>query len=202
MKTSLIPPAKLFLAFSLAAILLCGLIYATMQQTFRRMADMIPVQWAEDAAATLARGQMPDTLRSSAKVDLAESLSPYLIYLNDEAQPINSTAALNGKEPVPPRGVFETARRNGRFRVTWQPRPGVRSATCIIHFTGQNSGFVAAGHSLRETERDIEGIGQLIFAGWIFLEAALLLLFAAMAFWSVKEERRGRASSEPLPHLT
>ncbi|MGO8698873.1 MAG: hypothetical protein ACLQVY_14255 [Limisphaerales bacterium] len=188
-------PAKLFLVFSLSATLLCGLIYATMQQTFRRMADIIPVQWAEDAAAALARGEMPGTLKSSAKVDLGESLSPYLIYLNDAAQPITSTAVLNGQEPVPPKGVFATARRNGRFRVTWQPRPGVRSATCIIHFTGKNSGFVAAGHSLRETERNIGGIGHLIFAGWAFLEAALLVPLAATAFWPAKEK-------EPLPRGT
>jgi len=195
MNKSLILPAKLFLAFSVSATLLCGLIYATIQQTFRRMADMIPVQWAEDAAATLARGQMPDTLKTSANVDLAESLSPFLIYLNDEAQPIHSTAVLNGQEPVPPKGVFETARRNGRFRVTWQPRPSVRCATCIIHFTGKNSGFVVAGHSLRETERNIEGIGHLIFAGWVFLEAALLVLLAATAFWPMKEKA-------PLPRGT
>jgi hypothetical protein len=188
MSKSLILPAKLFLVFSLFATLLCGLVYGAIQQTFRRMADMIPVRWAEDAAAALARGQMPDTLKSSAKVDLAESLSPYLIYLDNEAQPIHSTAVLNDQEPVPPKGVFETARRKGRFRVTWQPQPGVRGATCIIHFTGKNSGFAVAGHSLRETERDIEGIGQLIFAGWIFLEAALLVLLAATAFWPLKEK--------------
>ena len=68
---------KLFVPLSVSVTLLCGLIYATMQQTFRRMADMVPVQWAEDAAATLARGQMPDSSKSAAKVDLAESLSPY-----------------------------------------------------------------------------------------------------------------------------
>jgi hypothetical protein len=183
MRKTLILPATLFLVFSLGATCLCGLIYLTMQQTFRRGADMIPVQWAEEAAADLARGQTPVALKSPAKVDLAESLSPYLIYLDDEAKRINSMAELAGKEPVPPKGVFETARQRGRFRVTWQPHNGVRSATCIIHFSGQRSGFVVAGHSLRETEKDIEGIGQLIFAGWLFLEAGALALAGMAAFW-------------------
>jgi hypothetical protein len=187
MSKLLMMPVKLFLVFSLAATFLCGLIYLTMQQTFRRAADMIPVPWAEDAAAILARGQVPDALKSPAKVDLAESLSPYLICLNDNAQLINSMASLGGKEPVPPKGVFETARRKGRFRVTWQPQHGVRSATCIIHFSGKTSGFVLAGHSLRETERDIEGIGQLIFGSWLCLEVGLLMLLGATAFWRANE---------------
>jgi hypothetical protein len=197
MKKSLFSALKLFVPLSVSVTLLCGLIYATMQQTFRRMADMVPVQWAEDAAATLARGQMPDSSKSAAKVDLAESLSPFLIFLDDDAQPIRSTAILDGKEPVPPKGVFETARRNGRSRVTWQPRPGARLATCIIHFTGKGSGFVMAGQSLRETERDIAGIGQLIFVGWISLEVVLLVLVGAMALWRGKEEQGNCVSMQP-----
>ena len=50
---------------------------------------------------------------------------------------------------------------------------------------------------LRETERDIAGIGQLIFVGWISLEVVLLVLVGAMARWSGKEEQGNCVSMQP-----
>ena len=40
--------------------------------------------------------------------------------------------------------------RRGEDRLTWQPEPGVRSATVVVHYQGAQAGFVMAGRSLRE----------------------------------------------------
>ena len=114
MNKLLMLPLKVFLGFSLAATFLCGLIYLTMQQTFRRSADMIPVSRAEDAASSL--GARANAGRFEIRQgSTCQSLSPYLIYLNDRAQLIASTALLGGKSQHRPKECLTPRGKMGGF---------------------------------------------------------------------------------------
>lgn len=161
---------NLFL-IALALTLLCGLMYVTAQQVLRQSANDPQIQLAEDAAAALAEDKAPPELQEKAaafaKIDMRQTLAPFLIRYDDDRQPISSTVELNGKTPVPPAGVFEFARTHGENRLTWQPERGVRNATVLVHYSGHKSGFVLAGRSLREVETRVPALGRLILAGWI-----------------------------------
>jgi len=164
----------------------CGLIYLAAQQVLRASANDAPTQLAEDAVASLKAGQMPEALKTGAKVDMERSLSPFLIYLDEKGQVVAATAELNGKTPVPPAGVLGAAREHGVDRITWSPARGARSATCVIAFDAAKPGFVVAGKSLRETQAHIGMIGNLIFMGWAVSMAAL---FVAVAGGALLAER-------------
>ncbi len=169
---------RLFLTVTAASTLLCGLLYVTAQQLLRHSANDPQVQMAEDAAAALARGETPEPLRNrgaaAGQIDMARSLAPYLIDFDDALRPLASTVQLDGHIPVPPAGVFASAKARGENRLTWQPRRGVRSAVVVVPYAGLHPGYVLAGRSLRETERRVDQLGQLLRAGWAGLMVALL----------------------------
>jgi len=100
------------------------------------------------------------------KIDIAKSLAPYIIIFDATGKPIASSAQLNGQTPTIPSGVFDSVRQSGEVRITWQPQSNVRSAIVVTEFRGSNSGFVLAGRSLREAEKRIDGIGQIVLVGW------------------------------------
>ena len=175
---------RVFLPPAVILTLLCGIIYLSAQQVLRQSANDIPQQMADDAAFDLSTGRLPEALKADAKVDMAESLSPYLMYFDEQCHVVASSAQLDGKTPVPPAGVFEAARANGKNRLTWRPRRGVRGAICVVHFAGAKSGFVVAGHSLSETQAHIQKIGQLIFAGWFASQVILFGILTALLLFS------------------
>jgi hypothetical protein len=168
--------------------LLCLIIYVAVQQTLRQTANDPQIQMAEDAAVLLARGETPTALALQSpgadKIDMAESLAPFLMSFNEEGKPISSNVQLDGKVPAPPAGVFAHARTHGQNWVTWQPRPGVRNATVIIHHGGLRPGFVLAGRSLREVEARVSNIGRLIAAAWAVSVCGVLAVFLALSFLS------------------
>lgn len=174
---NLICATKHLINTALTLSLLCGLIYVTAQQVLRQSANDPQIQMAQDAAAALAEGKEEPSLQATggtlAQIDLEHSLAPFMITFDNNLKPITSTAELNGKTPVPPAGVFEFARAHGENRFSWQPRRGVRAATVLVHYSGQKSGFVLAGRSLREVETRVPAIGSLILAGWLASMVAL-----------------------------
>lgn len=143
-------------------IMLCGLVYAVAEQELRSNADDPQIQMAEDTAARLNAGAPVATVAQSEPVDLSRSVAPYLIVFDDHGQPLASTAALAGKTPTLPPGVFDSVRTRGEDRLTWQPAPGVRSAIVVTRY---RQGFVLAGRSLRlveERETNVEGAIALL----------------------------------------
>lgn len=157
---------------------LCGLLYVVAQQGLRHGADDPQIQMAEDIAGKLRTGQQLQSVLTTDKVDIANSLAPYVILFDTTGKPVASSAQLNGQMPTIPPGVFEYVRQNGEDRFTWQPQAGVRSAVVVTKFTGVNSGFVLAGRSLREVEKREDNTMMLILFSWI----ALLFITAAVAF--------------------
>ncbi len=135
-------------------------------QDIRLGANDLQIQMAEDAATKLANGQSVQSVVPAEKVDIAKSLAPYIIVFDASGKPVASSAQLGGQTPTIPSGVLDAVRRSGEDRITWQPQSGVRSAVVVTRFSGSNSGFVLAGRSLREAEKRIDGIGQIVLVGW------------------------------------
>lgn len=157
---------------------LSGLLYASVQQDLRQSANDPQIQMAEDTAAKLADGQQVQNVVPAEKVDIANSLAPYIIVFDATGKPIASSVQLNGQTPTIPSGVFDYVRQNGEDRITWQPQSGVRSAIVVTQFKGPNSGFVLAGRSLREVEIREDDIMHLILLGWIAILIVTLLATA------------------------
>ncbi len=167
---------KTWLVAVVVITLILGIVYATAQQILRMSANDPQIQIAQDAAAALTNGESPDEILPYGEVDIATSLSPYIVIFDDSGKAITGSGVLHGELPSMPLGVLENARRYGENRVTWQPEPSVRSATVITRYGGDEPGYVMAGRSLREVESRIDRLGQMIGLGWFFT------LFASLAF--------------------
>ena len=77
---------KFWLPLAAVITLFCGLIYATVQQSYRMDANDPQIQMAEDTARALESGQPASSLVPSGKVDIAQSLAPYLIIYDTNGQ--------------------------------------------------------------------------------------------------------------------
>jgi hypothetical protein len=149
--------------------LICGFVYSEVQQDFRQSANDPQIQMAEDAAALIARGTQPNF--GADPVEISESLAPYMMIFDSNGNLTQSTATLDGHAPKLPNGVLDWARRNGEDRISWQPRPGVRSALVVVPVKGGAGGFVAVGRSMREVEKRIAFAMQGAVAAWVILLA-------------------------------
>jgi hypothetical protein len=172
----LLQTLKLWLPLAAAVTLLCGVIYIAVQQDLRLGANEIPLQLAEDAAAALAGQQPAASVVPAAKVDIAQSLAPYLIVFDPNGSPLVSNATLHGSIPPVPSGVFDYTRQNGEDRITYMPESGVRSAAVVVAVSDGQGGFVFAGRSLREVESRIDLLTAQIAGGWLVTLAATLVL--------------------------
>jgi hypothetical protein len=172
---------KTMIPLAVVITLLSGLLYGTLQQVLRINANDPQIQMAEDAATALANGKLIDSVVPSTQVDIATSLAPYIIMFDNSGKAIASSGLLHNQLPALPSGVFDYVRQNGEDRLTWQPEPGVRSATVVTRFGGAQPGFVMVGRSLREVENRIDQFGLLIGLGW------LGTLFATLVAVSLSE---------------
>lgn len=179
-----------FLAFFLpaatVAILASALVYVAVQQDLRLGANDPQEQLAEDAVAALNAGAAPASVVGTTKVELASSLAPFIaVYASDGAF-LATNGALDGRAPIPPRGVLDTARSSGRNAVTWQPEAGVRIAVVVLPWHG---GTVLAGRSLRrveELESSIEGL--VAAAGLGLVGAAAIAALVSAWLWPRREK--------------
>jgi hypothetical protein len=150
----------------------------------RQYADDPQMQMAEDAAAQLESGASAVSLLPPSRIDLANSLAPFIIVFDPEGKPLVSSGALHGKTPSPPAGVLEHARKIGEHRLSWQPEPGVRQAIVVVAVNGGKGGFVLAGRSLRETELRKAQLLHLVQITW------LLGLLGTLVFVALDVSRR------------
>ena len=153
------------------------LVYLAVQQVGRQTANDPQLQVARDAAAALAGGQPAASIAAGPEVDIGRSLAPWITVVDEEGTIISSSASLHGKARTVPTGVFDHARASGEERVTWQPEPGVRMATVVVH--NRNGGFVVAGRSLEESEARTAAYGKMILFGWFATLVGLLVIVTA-----------------------
>ncbi|MDO8689297.1 MAG: hypothetical protein Q7R39_04695 [Dehalococcoidia bacterium] len=158
-----------------------------MQQDLRQSANDPQIQMAEDAALAIEKGQAPQSVVPSTTVDISKSLAAYLIVFDDAGKPVASSAQLDGQTPRPPSGVFDQVRQRGEDRITWEPKPGVRSAAVVARFSGLQSGFVLAGRSLREVEKREDGLRLEVVMAWALSLAATLFVISGIAILSEKK---------------
>jgi hypothetical protein len=195
----------ILLAFLAAAM--CGLVYLAVQQSLRMGANDPQIQMAENVAtalrASLMPGQKSPDIIPQGNVDIAQSLSPFIVIFDLNGNPLAGNGFLDDALPQLPPGVFVNTARAGEERFTWQPRPGVRIAVVLARIPNNTTidghpqtgnptvpYFVLAGRSLREVEaREDQALFEAV-AVWLATAAGifiLLLLFAAV-------ERKGNRS--------
>lgn len=167
MRTILVTPLRLWLLGAL--VLSAGAVaaYLVMQQTHRMAANDPQLQLAADGAIALEHGRPVAQLVPADTVDVARSLAPFIVVLDDAGKPVASSGRLDGQIPVPPAGVLAFVRKAGEEDVTWAPRPSVRLASVVRRVEGANPGFIVVARSLHETEYRIARISQMIAIGWL-----------------------------------
>jgi hypothetical protein len=175
---------KKCLPLAIVAAGLCGLVFLIAQQSLRMGANDPQIQMAEDAAGSLNAGASAQTVIPSAKVEMADSLAPFMIVFDDSGKVLASSATLHGEVPTYPPGVLDYTRQKGQDRVTWQPETGVRMATVVVRY---EHGFVMAGRSLREVEKRADQMEQLCGLAWLVICAAtFIVVFLGEVLWREK----------------
>jgi hypothetical protein len=143
---------KQWLPLALVIIALSGMLYVIPQQILRQGANDPQIQQAEDAARALAQGADPKTVVPTSKIDIASSLAPFRMVLDEAGRPLAWSGELHGLPPALPSGVLDYVNQHGEDRITWEPEAGVRLAAVIVKVGEGNPGFVVAARSLREIE--------------------------------------------------
>lgn len=190
MRTLAVTPLRLWLFGIL--LLTAGALgaYIVQQQLQRHAANDPQLQLADDGAVALEHGRAPAQLVSGDTVDIARSLAPFIVILDDAGNPIASSGRLDGRTPVPPAGVLASVRSLGEERVTWAPHPGLRLASVVRRVTGAQPGFIVAARSLAETQDRIASLGRLIATAWL---AGTLVWTAVVALVTRLDGRRSRS---------
>ena len=168
---------KSWLPLGLAITMILGVVYVGIQQNYRMSANDPQIQVAEDNAASLSSGKKIDTSKTFAKVNIKDSLSPFVMVFDGDQKSQLNTAMLDGSAPDLPADVLDSAKSKGETRITWQPEKGVRIALVVKYFDENgNKGYVAVGRSLREVESRIANLGYIILVGWLITMLATYFL--------------------------
>jgi hypothetical protein len=189
---------RYWIPIAIAVTAMSVLIYVAVQQDFRKSLNDPQLQMAQDVANRLLDGAPPKSFAATPGVDIAASLSPWVVVCDINGKPVASGASLEGTTPVPPKGVFEYTLQNGEDRITWQPRSDVRVATVIEYWRGKNgAGFVVTGRNMREVEDRIGALENQVAALWLLTMAATLgATFALVPVASVPPAERSEDDGE------
>lgn len=184
---------------------LAGLIYVTVQQSYRQSANDPQIQMAEDAAEALSNDASIDSLvpSSTPGISIVSSLAPYIVIYDKNGMPVagdgylpypsNCPASVANKLDLPclPQGIFSSANPktggSAEDRVTWQPEPNIRQAIVVVPVSCSYltcwSGYVMVGRSLREIEIRENLLEEIVGAAWLFAMIGSLCLEILFALW-------------------
>lgn len=182
---------KNLLSHATAALLvtmLSGLIYVSVQQSHRSGANDPQLQIARDISERLKNNQSIDQLMAGDTVEISKSLAVFKVLYNMNGEPIQSNGLLDGKLPKIPKGVFDFTPKKGENVLTWQPRKGVRMAMVVESVQSQGIGFVAAGRSLKETEKRVGNLTTMLFIGWLAC-LGVIVIHWLIIFWGNNNKR-------------
>jgi hypothetical protein len=168
---------RIWLALVGVATLVLGASYAMVQQSTRLSADDLPLTTAQVAKQELLGGSNASDVVPTLKTDLKSDTSVFMIVTDNSKHVIASSAALNGRTPLPPNGVFEFTSQHGSDHFTWEPQSGVREATRVIKYgKSPDDGFIITGQSLKPFEDRISTYTTLALAAWLAVLAWSYLL--------------------------
>ncbi len=159
----LFEPKIVWLTAAVLISLIFGTIYTVSQQILRLNANDPQIQLAQDAATTLNNKKIP-SIDISNRVDVANSLSPFIVIYSKSGKPIVGNGYLNGSLPNIPIGVLKNSEDKSYNFVTWQPNDQLRIASVEV---SANNYFVLSGRSLREVEKRESTILHLTVIGWL-----------------------------------
>jgi hypothetical protein len=152
---------------------ICLLIYASGQQSYRTAANDPQIQLASEIKQRLENVQSIQNIFLNDSVDLSKSFNVFAMLLDNQCRVVHSSGFLHGENPALPKGVFEFVKTNGEDRVTWQPQPNVRMAMVIMKVNTDNINYVAVGRSLKEVEVRESNLLFMTFVGWIICIAVI-----------------------------
>jgi hypothetical protein len=148
--------------------------FGVMQQSERQGANDGPLRLATQVSSELARGSST-TIDRLPRVDLSNSLAPFVVVFGVDGKPSSGNGYLNGALAEPPSGVIREVRKAGEGSVTWQPATGLRFATVSIR---SGDRVVMAAQSLAPSEHRTDAIGALVAVGGLGAALILVLTFA------------------------
>lgn len=182
------------LAFIITVV--CCLLAVVSQQNYRLSANDPQIQLAEDASVALAQTADVTSMVPSYSLDVSKSLATFVIVYDDNGQAVASSAKLNDKTPIIPKGVLDWSKSHGRHQVTWQPQKGTRLAAVVKHFSGTSSGYVLIGRNISHIESRIQMTLIIIAAAWLIalLGSLALTLFLRPATLPKKPVAHSRRS--------
>jgi hypothetical protein len=146
-----------------AATVLAFAIYGGVQQAQRADAYDPELQIARDAAAALAAGASPQEVASGSRVDVAESLAPWLAIYGADGTPLAATGSYHGQPPIIPDQARSDA-QGGELTFTWEPTDGLRLATIVEPYPG---GTVVAARSMQQLEEREARTLAIAAAAWL-----------------------------------
>lgn len=164
--------SKIFVTIAIFSLIVASFIYGEVQHVLRSTANDPQIQAAEDIASAIRKGDTPKNKVPNYSIDIDKSLSVFVIIYDNSGNPIASSGMLNGKIPIPSKGIFDLVKNNGEDRFTWQPQDGVRIAAVVTRYEGQDSGYVLVGRSLKEVAAREHSALLMAFLGWIVLVMA------------------------------
>jgi len=180
MKKLILRTFALWLPLAVAFSGVFGFSYLATQQNYRQSVNDPQIQMAEDAAASLARDNVPANVvpHGAMPIDIATSLATWVAVYDSTGTPIESNAVLDDALPRLPAGLFNTDNWREQktwqtpvgfeTRVSWQPNPDVRQAVVIVRFEPPYgpAEFVAVGRSMRAVEERITALTYDAAIAW------------------------------------
>ncbi len=179
----------LFIIFEVIISSFCLLVYVAVQQNYRTNADDPQIQIARELKIKYSKSGLDSLSDAKDKIEISSaSIFPFYVIYDENANPVISNALLYNNMPKLPLGVFRAAKEKGENKISWQPAPGLRFATIIVHVTGKFNGYILSGRSLLETEKRIENLTLMTGLAWLFTSAVVLIL--VIIYSKIKEEKK------------
>lgn len=177
---------RIWVPIATAVSILSIALYVSVQQNYRASLNDPQIQMAEDGAAILAAGGVPDDVvpRVPRRLDVASSLAPWIAVYDASSTPLEASAVLNAAPPAVPLSMLERARgstssdaaRPLSIRAMWEPQEGVRQAL-VVAWEPKSQRYVVAGRNASEVEYRIWQLQLIIGLGWFM--TLVITLFAA-----------------------
>lgn len=185
-----------WLLFAFIITAFCGMLEWAVQQNYRMSANDPQIQIAEDTARALENGAQPKSIVGNEKIDIAVSLSSFIVIYDAKGHVLATSGILDTTAPQLPSGVLSYAKIHGQDKITWQPKPGVRQAVIVERVDGAQQLFVAVGRSLREVEKRENMLLCGITIGWIVVLAGTTALLWVLRIFAKRMTPRGTTPTE------